>query len=284
MSDDKLNWAGASIGFSEANLCGGDESADAVAAELATLLPRLPRVKITPQTISQTIIDRWYGHETEYRQTIAELRAELAAAREYAQTAHNQTAELGAEVVRLRAVIADEHSQLSHLLDNAEVVARLSGELVDARDANVLLRKGITKVRAELDKCAVLNRNLVNESAELVVERDRARTELAELRDDYANLQTEASQIADRAGRYRQELAELRERIGETPGLGGYTIGCDGDDATQWPYVECNRCRHDVWTGRYTGSALNLADAVDQVAAHNCDKAAKLRNIITEGG
>lgn len=51
---------------------------EAVAAELAVLLPRLPRVKITPQTISQTIIDRWYGHETEYRQTIAGLRAELA--------------------------------------------------------------------------------------------------------------------------------------------------------------------------------------------------------------
>lgn len=51
---------------------------EAVAAELVTLLPCLPRVKITPQTISQTIIDRWYGYETEYRQTVAELRAELA--------------------------------------------------------------------------------------------------------------------------------------------------------------------------------------------------------------
>lgn len=75
---------------------------DAVAAELAALLPRLPRTKITPGTISQTIIDRWYDYETEYRQTIAELRAELAAAREHAQTAHDQTAELGGHVVQLR--------------------------------------------------------------------------------------------------------------------------------------------------------------------------------------
>lgn len=150
------------------------------------------------------------------------LREDVAAATERAVKAE-------AEAKRLRATVADEHGQLSHLLDNAEGVARLAAELVDAREANVLLRDGSKKLRAELDKCAGLNLNLVNESAELVVERDQARTELAELRDEYANLQTEASQIADRAGRYRQEarklrtdfldvtteLVELRERIGE---------------------------------------------------------------------
>lgn len=66
-----------------------------MAAELATLLPRLPRVKITPETITQTTIDRWYGYETEYRQTIAELRAELAAANERAGKAQARLAEIG---------------------------------------------------------------------------------------------------------------------------------------------------------------------------------------------
>lgn len=111
MSDDKLNWAGASVGFSEADLRGGDETADeSVTAELATLLPRLPRVKITPQTISQTIIDRWYGYETEYRQTIAELRAELAAANERAEKAEARLAEL--RLLRLEWSTANCYSDL----------------------------------------------------------------------------------------------------------------------------------------------------------------------------
>lgn len=102
------------------------ESADEfVAAELATLLPRLPRVKITPQTITQTIIDRWYDYETDYRQTIAELRAELAAAREHAQTAHDQTAELGGHVVQLRTKLAESHDALTVA---AELIDRLTDD------------------------------------------------------------------------------------------------------------------------------------------------------------
>jgi hypothetical protein len=81
-----------------------ESAADATAAELATLLPRLPRVKITPETISQTIIDRWYGYETEYRQTIAELRAELAAANERAEKAEARLAKLGEAEIEQRII------------------------------------------------------------------------------------------------------------------------------------------------------------------------------------
>lgn len=181
----------------------------------------------------------------------------------------------------------------------------------------------LEQLRAELDKCQAQLAETSADGAQWQSRAETAERELAEMRAvDDENIGTEIRPLTKRELRdigmavvgplkhvperwdhetvarlywalmqqrgeaimARRELAELRERIGETPGLGGYTIGCDGDDATQWPYVECNRCRHDVWTGRYTGSALNLADAVDQVAAHNCDKAAKLRNIITEGG
>lgn len=83
---------------------------------------------------------------------------------------------------KLRATIADEHSSLSRLLDNAEEVARLTAELVDARDANVLLRNGSKKLRAELDRCAELNRGLVDENTALTAERDQARDALAALR------------------------------------------------------------------------------------------------------
>lgn len=150
MSDDKLNWAGASVGFSEADLRGGDETADeSVAAELATLLPRLPRVKITPQTISQTIIDRWYGYETEYRQTIAELRAELAAANERAEKAE-------AEAERLSDVNY-------HVNQGAVFYQQKYDEVVRERDSG----------RAA---AAVYEAN-----AKLRAQRDEARARLAEL-------------------------------------------------------------------------------------------------------
>lgn len=90
-----------------------ETSADeAVAAELSALLPRLPRVKITPQTISQNIIDRWYGYETEYRQTIAELRAELAAATERAVKAEGDAAGLREVVANLRRLRAEQAEQI----------------------------------------------------------------------------------------------------------------------------------------------------------------------------
>jgi chromosome segregation ATPase len=56
----------------------GDEPE--VATEVVGLLRALPRVKITPGTITQHLIDRWYREKGEYLDEIRDLRKQLAAA------------------------------------------------------------------------------------------------------------------------------------------------------------------------------------------------------------
>lgn len=95
---------------------------------------------------------------------------------------------------RLRATIADEHTRLSQELETQLAETSVDGarwqhraetaerELADACDTNASLRESGKKLRAELDRCAELNRKLANESADLQVERNQARDALTALR------------------------------------------------------------------------------------------------------
>jgi flagellar biosynthesis/type III secretory pathway protein FliH len=48
-----------------------------VAAEVVGLLRALPRVKITPENVTQHLIDRWYAEKGEYVAELRELRTEV---------------------------------------------------------------------------------------------------------------------------------------------------------------------------------------------------------------
>ncbi|MHA6764737.1 hypothetical protein [Streptacidiphilus sp. PAMC 29251] len=51
-----------------------------LAGAVNVLLSGLPRVKITPATIDQHLIDQWYERERKYGEEIAALKEQLAAA------------------------------------------------------------------------------------------------------------------------------------------------------------------------------------------------------------
>jgi chromosome segregation ATPase len=52
-----------------------------LASDVAHILDHLPRTRITPDTITQSIIDHWYRREERYRTDIAALTAERDTAR-----------------------------------------------------------------------------------------------------------------------------------------------------------------------------------------------------------
>lgn len=80
------------------------------------------------------------------------------------------------ELFRQNTRLSQENAELRERAETAE------RELADACDTNVSLRESGRKLRAELDRCAELNRKLANESADFQVERNQARDALAALR------------------------------------------------------------------------------------------------------
>ena len=173
MPDDKLNWAGASIGFTEADLHGEGETA----AEVVGLLHSLPRTKITPENIAQHMIDRWYREKGEYLDEIRGLREELTAANAHAQTAHDQVAELGAAVVELRA----EHDAATARAESATVLPERWRALIAERDAaNERANKAGRTSRLLLDGQNELDRQRAETDAAMHAEFEAAMNELRE--------------------------------------------------------------------------------------------------------
>lgn len=108
---------------------GGDEAA----AEVVGLLRSLPRTKITPETVTQHLIDRWYSEKSNYLEQISnlcnqirDLCEQLAAATARAEKAEAKVAQLRrrdavqTQAIRAAKGLADCYRQAAEATDAAQ--------------------------------------------------------------------------------------------------------------------------------------------------------------------
>lgn len=102
----------------------GDHLSGLTADEVAELLAEVQRQRFEIARANQEIETLSSEVEAEHREA-EEVHAELDAARDHAQTAHDQTAELGGHVVQLRAELAES---LDALTVATELIDRLTDD------------------------------------------------------------------------------------------------------------------------------------------------------------
>jgi hypothetical protein len=181
---------------------GGDE-----AAEVAGLLRSLPRTKITPENVTQHLIDRWYREKSEYLDEIRDLREQLTAV----TGRHDRTARTAdrlryhAERYRARTEEAGALPRIADGITAAEAEASATFDLTIDEVRALKADRDAATVRAEEAAARIEQLRQTITDANSIIQAQR---------EDNENLKVRLADDTDSAGWTAEENAAFEKRYG----------------------------------------------------------------------